>query len=219
MRPHTFFSKTTKTSGVTQLGSVIKNMLNGLGLCLEINRAKAIFLVFFLFAWGLCNFPAAAQSAPGDEHWDYRFGRPGANGAVLAIAVQGNEAYVGGSLITTIGNVVATNIAKWDGHNWAALGSGISSAGQAMVIRIAFGPNGDQLTPFQRAIFVAATPPAAVKLPPAYKSPLGARAIRKTIACPAALMPFPSADQLCPSHFAILVATTFPMVVIKDPPT
>ena len=143
MRPHTFFSKTTKTSGVTQLGSVIKNMLNGLGLCLEINRAKAIFLVFFLFAWGLCNFPAAAQSAPGDEHWDYRFGRPGANGAVLAIAVQGNEAYVGGSLITTIGNVVATNIAKWDGHNWSALGNGISAAGQAMVFRIALAPNGD----------------------------------------------------------------------------
>jgi hypothetical protein len=101
------------------------------------------FLVFFCLAWMLVNFSAPAQAAPGDEHWDYRFGLPGANGAVLVIATQGNATYVGGSLITAIGNVVATNIAKWDGQTWTALGSGISSAGQAMVFGIAFGTNDD----------------------------------------------------------------------------
>ena len=44
----------------------------------------------FLFAWVLGNCSVAAQSAPGDEHWDYRFGLPGVDGAILAIAVQGN---------------------------------------------------------------------------------------------------------------------------------
>jgi hypothetical protein len=101
------------------------------------------FLVFFCLAWMLVNFSATAQTASGDEHWDYRFGLPGANGAVLAIATQGNATYVGGSLITAIGNVAATNITKWDGQNWTALGSGINSAGQAMVLGIACGTNGD----------------------------------------------------------------------------
>ena len=136
-------ARTTETSGSGQLGSVIEGIFSGLGLFINVNGAKNIVLVLCLIAWRLCSLPAAAQSAPGDEHWDFRFGRPGANGAVLAIAVQGNEAYVGGTLITTVGNVVATNIAKWDGQNWSALGSGISAAGQAMVFRITLAPNGE----------------------------------------------------------------------------
>ncbi len=121
------FSKITGTSQTGRLGS----------------GAKYSVPIFYFLAWALVNFSAAAQSAPGDEHWDYRFGLPGANGAISAIAVQGNEVYVGGTLITSIGNVMATNIAKWDGQNWTALGSGISSSGQAIVFQIAFGTNGD----------------------------------------------------------------------------
>jgi trimeric autotransporter adhesin len=124
------FSKVTETSAV------------GRARCGIWRSVKNIFSVFCL-AGGLCRLPATAQSAPGDEHWDSRFGPPGVDGAVLAIAVQGNETYVGGSLCNTFGNVVATNIAKWDGQNWTALGGGISSAEQAMVVRIAFGANGD----------------------------------------------------------------------------
>jgi hypothetical protein len=75
------------------------------------------FSICFCLAWTLGNFSAAAQFAPGDEHWDWRFGFPGVDAAVLAIAVQGNETYVGGSLCNTFRNVVATNIAKWDGQN------------------------------------------------------------------------------------------------------
>jgi hypothetical protein len=84
-----------------------------------------------------------AQSVPGNEHWDYRFGLPGANGAVTTMAARGNDVYAGGTLITTFGNVPANNIAKWDGQTWTALGTGISSSGQAIVYRIAFGTNGD----------------------------------------------------------------------------
>jgi hypothetical protein len=80
----------------------------------------------------LCCFSAAAQSAPGDEHWDYQFGLPGANGAVLAIAAQGNGTYIGGTLITTVGNILATNIAEWNGTAWAAVGGGANNTVTAM---------------------------------------------------------------------------------------
>ena len=43
---------------------------------------------------------------------------------MLAVAADGNDLYVGGSF-TTAGGVSASNIAKWDGSNWSALGSGI----------------------------------------------------------------------------------------------
>lgn len=44
---------------------------------------------------------------------------------VNAIAVSGNNVYVGG-VFTSAGGVPAKNIAKWDGANWSALGSGVS---------------------------------------------------------------------------------------------
>ncbi len=80
--------------------------------------------------------------AAGDEHWDYWFGLPGVDGFVGVIATNGNDAYIGGDF-TSIGNVLATDIAKWDGQNWSALGSGMNAAGQAFVFRIAFGVNGE----------------------------------------------------------------------------
>jgi hypothetical protein len=122
--------KSSESKGTSQIGRL------GSGI-------KKVFPAFFCLAWALGGFSAAAQTAPGDEHWDYRFGLPGANGAVVAIAVRGNETCVGGTMFTAIGNVAATNIAKWDGQHWTALGGGINSAGQAMVLGIAFGTNGD----------------------------------------------------------------------------
>lgn len=44
---------------------------------------------------------------------------------VNAIAVSGNDVYVGG-IFASAGGVPAKNIAKWDGAVWSALGSGIS---------------------------------------------------------------------------------------------
>ena len=47
--------------------------------------------------------------------------------AVSALAVIGTNLYAGG-LFTTAGGVSATNIAKWDGSAWSALGSGLDSS-------------------------------------------------------------------------------------------
>ena len=100
-------------------------------------------LILILLGCGLGAFPVGALSVPGDEHWDYRFGLPGTDGAVLAIAVRGNETYVGGTLCNTFGNLVSSNIAKWDGQAWSPLGTGIGAPAQPLVFCIAFGANGD----------------------------------------------------------------------------
>ena len=50
-------------------------------------------------------------------------GPAGVNATVSAIAVSGNDAYVGG-FFTTAGSVSADQIARWDGSSWYALGSG-----------------------------------------------------------------------------------------------
>src|SRR5208337_99059 len=47
---------------------------------------------------------------------------------VFALAVNGTNLYAGGGF-TTAGGVTATNIAKWDGNTWSALGSGIPRMG------------------------------------------------------------------------------------------
>jgi hypothetical protein len=43
---------------------------------------------------------------------------------IRSLAVLGNDLYAAGSFITA-GGTAATNIAKWDGSNWLALGSGL----------------------------------------------------------------------------------------------
>lgn len=52
----------------------------------------------------------------------------GINGMVSALTVIGTDLYVGG-WFTSAGGIPALNIAKWDGSNWTALGSGISAVG------------------------------------------------------------------------------------------
>jgi len=46
--------------------------------------------------------------------------------SVYALAVSGSDLYAGG-YFTTAGGSAATNIAKWNGSSWSALGSGISA--------------------------------------------------------------------------------------------
>lgn len=47
------------------------------------------------------------------------------NQSVSSLAVIGNDLYVGGRFPTAGGNL-ASNIAKWDGNSWSALGSGVN---------------------------------------------------------------------------------------------
>src|SRR5437870_2658145 len=68
--------------------------------------------------------PSTAASA-GDKNWDDQFGPPGFDGAYVdAIAVNGSDVYFGGDF-TMAGGITATNIAKWNGSEWSALGSGL----------------------------------------------------------------------------------------------
>lgn len=48
------------------------------------------------------------------------------NEPVLALAASGSDLYAGGEF-TTAGGSAANNIAKWNGSNWSALGSGMGS--------------------------------------------------------------------------------------------
>jgi trimeric autotransporter adhesin len=74
-----------------------------------------------------------ALAAAGDENWDDRFGPPGINNTVMALAVSGSDLYVGGALLT-VGGVTVTNIAKWNGQSWATLGSGVNGWVQAIAV-------------------------------------------------------------------------------------
>ena len=69
--------------------------------------------------------PATAQSCDFADGFEL----PGVGGSVTALAVfddgSGPALYAGGSF-TTAGSVIANAIAKWDGTQWAPLGSGMS---------------------------------------------------------------------------------------------
>ena len=71
---------------------------------------------------------AAADSTFTDANWSSMGGFPGANEQVFAAVVDGvGNLYIGGNF-NIVGDVIANGIAKWDGTNWSALGSGIGSA-------------------------------------------------------------------------------------------
>ena len=70
-----------------------------------------------------------AESIPAtceDLAWDSHFYSDGVDGDVRAMAWDGSNLYVGG-WFATAGGVVVNNIAKWDGNNWIALGSGMNA--------------------------------------------------------------------------------------------
>ncbi len=77
----------------------------------------------------LCFLPFNATCSNG--LWDSRFFLSGINGTVNAMIVNGPEIYIGGKF-TAVGSVPATNIAKWDGTNWSALGSGLGDRVEAL---------------------------------------------------------------------------------------
>jgi len=53
--------------------------------------------------------------------------------SVFALAVLGSDLYAGGHF-TTAGGSSATNIAKWNGSSWSALGSGINTPVHALAV-------------------------------------------------------------------------------------
>jgi len=89
-------------------------------------KTASFLLLVFVLASAVCVLPTGAQAAAGDEHWDYRFGIPGADDSVLVIATNGGDMYVAGQFRSLAG-VVANRVARFDGLRWSPLGSGIGS--------------------------------------------------------------------------------------------
>lgn len=61
----------------------------------------------------LALFSCTFAFAQGDENWDDQFGIPGTDGTVWAIAIDGDDIYVGGTF-TKVGTIEANNLAKWN---------------------------------------------------------------------------------------------------------
>ena len=74
-------------------------------------------------------FHQTAIADTGDDiYWDDRFASPGVLGgqhSVHTLAVIGTDLYVAGDF-TSAGGMNVNNIAKWDGTQWSALGSGMN---------------------------------------------------------------------------------------------
>lgn len=76
-------------------------------------------------------YPTASSvqlmAAPGDENWDDSFFLNGTDRYINALAADGNGNIYAGGVFTSAGGIRANYIAKWDGSNWSALGSGMNS--------------------------------------------------------------------------------------------
>jgi hypothetical protein len=73
-----------------------------------------------------------------DANWDNAFGLPGLANLNLfprAMAVSGSVVYVGGDFISDFGGGLSLrSIAKWNGHGWSALGTGLSGPVHALAV-------------------------------------------------------------------------------------
>ncbi|QYU66619.1 hypothetical protein J4558_16775 [Leptolyngbya sp. 15MV] len=67
----------------------------------------------------------------------------GMGGSVFALAVLPSGDLVAGGNFATAGDVSASNIARWNGSSWSALGSGVTGGGQPFVSALAVLPSGD----------------------------------------------------------------------------
>ena len=84
--------------------------------------------------------PAGAAGA-GDERWQAGFGiSNGADGPVYSVVQSGTNLFIGGAF-TAVGTVLASNVAKWNGTTWSALGTGVN--GFVSVSALAIGNNGE----------------------------------------------------------------------------
>src|SRR2546426_4242054 len=94
---------------------------------------KALAALYFVALFP--SAPLAASPGFSDANWiSMNPSIPGADGTVYAAAVDGSgNLYIGGRF-TVVGGVIANNIAKRDGSNWTALGSGMNGGVWALAV-------------------------------------------------------------------------------------
>lgn len=90
---------------------------------MKIRIINFIALLMFGFCFSVLQAQVITWSALGS----------GLNNNVAAIAVSGNDVYVGGQF-TTAGGISANRIARWNGSNWSALGSGLNGIVNAIAV-------------------------------------------------------------------------------------
>ena len=79
-------------------------------------------------------YPVRIDPTFSDANWVSLGGIAGANGQVNAAVIDGSgNLYIGGNF-TIVGNVIATNIAKWNGSSWLGLGSGMNGYVDALAV-------------------------------------------------------------------------------------
>jgi hypothetical protein len=92
----------------------------------EIRNQKSKIVLVMVVADTDAVYPVRIDPTFSDANWISLGGIPGANGVVYASAVDDSgNLYIAGNF-TLVGEVMATNIAKWNGNAWSALGSGLS---------------------------------------------------------------------------------------------
>jgi hypothetical protein len=84
-------------------------------------------LGLLLGACALFCYTCPGPAASADEFWDSEIGSPGVEGYhVSAIAVREDGVYIGGTF-WRVGKVPATNLARWNGQEWSAVGGGVGT--------------------------------------------------------------------------------------------
>jgi hypothetical protein len=93
--------------------------------------------VNYIAKWNGSSWSPLGSGMAGSEPYE---GGP----VVCALAASGSNLYVGG-VFTLAGGVAATNIAKWDGSSWSALGSGVSGGGNYLSVVYALAVSGSDV--------------------------------------------------------------------------
>ncbi len=111
----------------------------GAGSSLDLTTLSSAAVLFNKNATlaGIDDFTFTPTSPAG---WSYAL-QPGITGSADGFALASDSAgnvYVGG-IFTAAGGISASNIAKWNGSSWSALGTGVNN----YVFAIAIAPNGD----------------------------------------------------------------------------
>jgi hypothetical protein len=97
------------------------------------NRTIGLLLSFLMITGGII-YTASGQSAITDANWESIGGMSGVEGDVYAMTSDGKGNFYVAGYIRTAGGIFVNDIARWDGSEWSALGSGASSGTTAISI-------------------------------------------------------------------------------------